>query len=113
MFDFKEIVADEAKLHASLEAADTVPLALSLAQLTGDGEILERLRPHVHGPWDYSERIPPEMKAEVRARLVATLKDYAATGRALPPPPAPELLQSMMALAAGQAIPDEYAPMLL
>ncbi len=113
MIDFKKIVADEATLRAALEAADTVPLALSLVQLTGDGEIIERLRPHVSGPWDYSETIPPELKAEVRERLVATLKDYAASGRALPPPPEPELLRSMMGLAAGQAIPDEYAPMML
>ncbi|MGE0151031.1 MAG: flavin-containing monooxygenase [Reyranellaceae bacterium] len=113
MFDFKEIVADEGRLRAALEAADTVPLALSLAQLTGEGELLERLRPHVSGPWDYSETIPPELKAEVRARLVAALQDYAATGRALPPPPNPELLRAMMALAAGQAIPEEYAPMML
>ncbi|MDF3072362.1 MAG: hapE 3 [Alphaproteobacteria bacterium] len=113
MFDFKEIVSDEATLRAALAVADTVPLALSQAQLAGDGEFLERLRPHVNGPWDYSENIPPELKAETRERLIATLKDYAAAGRALPPPPKPELLQTMMALAAGQAIPDEYAPMLL
>lgn len=113
MVDFSKTVADEAALRAALAAADTVPLALSLVQLTGDGEIIERLRPHVSGPWDYSETIPPALKAEVRERLVAVLKDYAATGRALPPPPAPELLRAMMGLAAGQAIPDEYAPMLL
>lgn len=113
MFDFNIIVADEATLRASLEAADTVPLALAMVQMTGDGEIIERLRPFVSGPWDYSETIPPELKAEVRERMVATLKDYAATGRALPPPPSSELLRSMMGLAAGQAIPDEYVPMML
>lgn len=113
MFDFKALVADEARLRAALEAADAVPLALSQAQLSGDGAFLEKLRPYVNGPWDYSENIPPELKAETRERLIATLKDYAATGRALPPPPAPELLRSMMALAAGQAIPDEYVPMML
>ncbi len=113
MFDFKEIVADEAALRTALEAADTVPLALAYVQLGGDPEIIERLRPHVHGPWDYSESIPPELKAEMRRLLVAQLQDYAASGRELPPPPAPELLRSMMGLAAGQSIPDEYVPMML
>ena len=113
MFDFKEIVADEAMLRASLEAADTVPLALAYVQLGGDAMIVERLRPHVQGPWDYSETIPSELKAEVRERMVSLLRDYAATGRKLPPAPSSDLLRGMMGLAAGQAIPDEYVPMML
>ena len=113
MFDFNRLTADEGVLRALLEVADTVPLALAYVQLGGDAQIVERLRPYVQGPWDYSETIPSELKTEVRERMVSLLRDYAATGRALPPPPSSDLLRSMMGLAAGQAIPDEYVPMML
>lgn len=113
MVDFKKTVADEVLLRDALEAADIVPLAIALVHLTGQPEILDTLQPHVHGPWDYSESIPAELKREVRERLAAALKEYAAADRPEPPAPPPEVLRKMMRLAAGQPIPDEYAPMML
>lgn len=111
--DFKDVVADGATLREGLEAADIVPLAMVLVHLTGDLAVLDAIQPHIHGPWDYSETIPAELKRDIRARLAAALEDHAARGRPLPPLPDAEALRRMMSVAVGQAIPDEYVPMML
>ena len=43
-----------------------VPLAMSLIHLTGDDSVLDELLPYVHGPWDYSEKLPAELKQDLR-----------------------------------------------
>jgi hypothetical protein len=54
-----------------------------------------------------------ELKQQVRDRLVAALKDYAATGRALPPRPPADILQRMMSAGVGQMVPEEFIPLLI
>jgi 4-hydroxyacetophenone monooxygenase len=59
------------------------------------------------------EAVAEALKQKVRDRLVAVLKDYAANGRQLPPPPPAEILQRMMSAGVGQTVPEEYIPLLL
>jgi 4-hydroxyacetophenone monooxygenase len=111
--DFKEMVRDEAQLRAALEQADIVPLLMVLVQLSGETDLLDAAQGATHGPWDYSENLAPELKAQIRQRLVQTLKRYAAEDRDLPLPPSGQLLRQMMSVAAGEPISDEYVPMML
>jgi 4-hydroxyacetophenone monooxygenase len=104
---------DEPALRAALAEADIAPLLMVLVQLSGDLAILDEVAPHIHGAWSFMEVVPEALKQKVRDRLVEVLKDYAATGRPLPPRPPMDLLQRMMSTGVGQTVPEEYIPLLL
>ena len=110
---FAAILEDEGKLDARLADLDTVPLLLVHAHLSGEHAMLERFAPHIRGAWSFEESAPEELKAELRAKLIATLKDYRDAGRPLPPAPPPDLLQKMCDTAVGGRVPPEYMPMVL
>lgn len=88
-----------------------VPLAMSLVHLTGDGGILDAIAPFVHGPWDYSEKLPPELKAELRDRMAIALRRHLRGGERPAEPPA-ELMQRMLCVAVADTVPPEYMPMI-
>ena len=83
--DFRKAVAeavrDEAALRAALAEADIAPMLMVLVQLTGDLDLLEEVAPHIHGPWSFLQSVPEPLQQKLRDRLVATLQDYAASGR--------------------------------
>jgi 4-hydroxyacetophenone monooxygenase len=110
---FETAVQDEAVLRAALADADIAPMLMVLAQLSGDLAILDEVAPHIQGAWSFMESVPEPLKQKVRDRLVAVLKDYAATGRK-PPEDLPEdTLQRMMSAGVGQTVPVDYIPLLV
>jgi 4-hydroxyacetophenone monooxygenase len=110
---FEAAVRDEAALRTALAEADIAPMLMVLAQLSGDLEILDEVAPHIHGAWSFLESVPEELKQRVRDRLVAVLKDYAASGREPPRRIPSEMLQRMMSAGVGQMVPEEYIPLLV
>lgn len=74
---FQRAVADEEQLRAALEASDIAPQLMVLVHLTGETAFLDEVAPHIHGPWNFMENVPPELKAKVRAALVEALQDCA------------------------------------
>lgn len=110
---FEVAVHDEAALRAALAEADIAPMLMVLAQLSGDTAILDEVAPHIHGAWSFLESVPEELKQKVRDRLVATLRDYAVSGREPPRRIPPEMLQKMMSAGVGQMVPEEYIPLLM
>lgn len=110
---FRNAVRDEAVLRAALAEADIAPTLMVLAHLTGDLDILDEVAPHIHGPWSFLEAVPEDLKQKVRDRLVAALKDYAASGREPPRRLPTDLLQRMMSAGVGQTVPEEYIPLLI
>jgi 4-hydroxyacetophenone monooxygenase len=110
---FERAVADEAQLRAALEASDIAPQLMVLVHLTGDTAILDEVAPHIHGPWNFMERVPVELKSKVRAALVEALKDCAEGRRSPAPVPKDDVLRRMMQAGVGQAVPDEYIPLIL
>ncbi len=101
---------DRAALRAALEAADIVPLALALVHLGGDASLLDRVRPHVEGPWDFSQHVPPDLAAEIRARLAHELSQAPSPAH---PMPDEATLVKMMSTAVGETVSGEYVPMML
>jgi len=99
-------------LRGALEAADPATLLLSLVQLTGERHWLDDARPFIRGPMSYQEFMPAELRAKLRDRLAAVLTEMAQTGRSDHPPPDDALLSVMMALAAGEAVSDDYIAMM-
>ncbi|HYZ21361.1 MAG TPA: NAD(P)/FAD-dependent oxidoreductase [Rhodopila sp.] len=106
-------VRDEDALRTALADADIAPMLMVLVQLTGDVGVLKEVAPHIHGAWSFLERVPERLKQMVRDRLVAALKDYAASDRSPPRCPPSDMLQQMMSAGVGQTVPEEYIPLLI
>ncbi len=111
--NLKNLVADKARLADALTAADIVPLLLVYTHLSGDETMLERFRPLIKGAWSFEVEGNAALEAELRDKLIATLEDYAKSGRPLPPTPDQAQLQHMCDVAVGQSVPSEYLPMVL
>ena len=111
--DLTPIAAEADRLEETLAAGDIATLAMVLVQLTGDDSVLDAIAPHIRGPWDYAVKMPEDLQRSIRSRLAAALRDHAATGRILPPPPDASRLQRMMSTVVGQEVSDEYAAMML
>jgi len=99
-------------LRTLIEGADLAPLLMMYVQLSGDRAELARYRPHIRGPWRWMEDAPPALRARLHERS-AELLEAIASGRAqAAPPPAPDLLAEMVNTCVGQAVPDEYLPLI-
>ncbi len=109
----KSLVAEPDLLDARLAQLDPVPLLLVYTHLSHDEDLLQRCRPYIKGAWSFEVEVPQDLQAELRAKVIATLNDYAETGRALPPAPDVATLQRMCDAAVGQHVPSEYMPMVL
>jgi 4-hydroxyacetophenone monooxygenase len=77
-------------------------------QLTGDAAALDEYRPYITGPWSFHEAVPPALKQKLYERLEAFLE----SGRPPAPPPSEALFRTMMAVSVGQAVPEEYVPLI-
>jgi 4-hydroxyacetophenone monooxygenase len=110
---FETTVRDEAALRAALADADIAPMLMVLAQLSGDLTILDEVAPHIQGAWSFMESVPEDLKEKVRDRLVAVLKENAATGREPPSNIPADTLQRMMSAGVGQTVPEAYIPLLV
>ncbi len=108
----RDLLADESQLESRLAELDVQPLLLVYGHLTGDTATLDRFAPYIKGAWGFEETVPEDMKAELRGKLIATFKDYAAAGRPLPPAPSRELLQKMADTAVGAHVPEAYYAMI-
>ena len=111
--NLKNLVADRPRLADALKAADIVPLLLVYTHLSGDETMLDRFRPLIKGAWSFEVESDAVLEAELRDKLIATLEDYAKSGRPLPPAPDKARLQHMCDVAVGQPVPSEYLPMVL
>ena len=109
----KAVVKDRAHLAEALKSADIAPLLMVLVHLGGNPVWLDRIAPHIKGPWSFHEDAPEALKAELRQAVVDILVDYAETGRALPLSPPMELLPRMLDACTGQHVPPEYYPLVL
>ena len=111
--DWKGLVTNERALRRALQEANIVPTLLVLAQLSGDTSLLDEASPYIDGAWPHMERIPASIRERARDRLVEVLRGYARTGSSGVPVTSPQALQHMMSMAVGQAVPDEYVPLLI
>ncbi|MEY4161123.1 MAG: hypothetical protein RLZZ136_1744 [Pseudomonadota bacterium] len=108
----QDLLKEEGLLEERLAELDVQPLLLVYAHLTEDTATLDRFAPYIKGAWGFEETVPEEMKAELRRKLIATFKDYAASNRPLPPAPSRALLGKMVDAAVGAHVPDTYYAMI-
>jgi 4-hydroxyacetophenone monooxygenase len=111
--EIKALVSDRAALLHHLESADTAPLLMVLVHLGGDPAWLDRIAPHIKGPWSFHDETPAALKAELRAAVADVLAEYAHSGRELPVTPPMQLLPQMLDACTGQHVPEEYLPLVL
>ena len=99
-------------LRDQIAAADIAPLLMVYVQLSGDRSALAEYRPYINGPWEWMQSVPQPMKDRLVERTAA-LVEAISEGRAqAAPPPDFDLLAEMTATCVGQAVPDEYLPLL-
>jgi 4-hydroxyacetophenone monooxygenase len=103
---------DDTELRRALEAADPATLLLALVQLTGERHWLEAAKPFIRGPMNYQEFMPEPLRASVRDGLREVLAETERTGTTPHRPADDALLREMMAVAAGEAVPDDYIAMM-
>jgi 4-hydroxyacetophenone monooxygenase len=108
----KELTSDPARLRAALEQADAATLLLVLVQFTGESEWLEKARPYISGPMSYQEKMPPELRQSIRARLFDVLMQHTESSAPLPALPEGDLLREMLSIAAGEPLGEEYLRMM-
>jgi 4-hydroxyacetophenone monooxygenase len=99
--------ADQCRLRQALDAADIVPLLLSLVHLTGREQWLDEVAPHIKGGWSFLAEVPPDLQRRIRDELIETLNAIAA-GRLAPAEISDALLMRMMHTSVGQTVPAEY-----
>jgi 4-hydroxyacetophenone monooxygenase len=111
-FDFS-VFADEPaldkQLREALEESDITPLLLVQAQLSGDRDLLERTRPYIEGGWAYQQKIPTELQAEIRDRLVRTLRSISPDQAARIPDK--EEMSTLVHAGLGRPLSDDYTLM--
>src|SRR5665213_867088 len=76
----RRALSDEVLLRKMLAEADAVPQAILCAQLIGDESVLQKAAPYIDGGWSHMERIPADLRDEIREALISALK-AAAAGR--------------------------------
>jgi 4-hydroxyacetophenone monooxygenase len=103
---------EDAELQRALEAADPATLLLALVQLTGERHWLEAAKPFIRGPMNYQEFMPEPLRASVRDGLREVLAETERTGTTPHRPADDALLREMMAVAAGEAVSDDYIAMM-
>jgi 4-hydroxyacetophenone monooxygenase len=110
--DPKTFLSNPALLDEALAGGDIAPLLMVLVHLSGEAEWLDRLAPHIKGPWNFHEAAPDELRAALRVRLRDVLLDYAQSGRPLPAEPPAHLLHRMLSVGVGAEVPAEYLPLI-
>lgn len=108
----KAAAADPDALRQGIAGADIIPLLMSYVQLTGNTEYLDKVRPHIQGPWNYQQFIPDELKDQIRASLVATIEAMAKGDQVAHEKPSAERMKLLMETAVGQPVPDFYEPVI-
>ena len=61
--DPKTFLDNPALLDEALAGGDIAPLLMVLVHLTGEAEWLDRLAPHIKGPWNFHEAAPDALRA--------------------------------------------------
>ncbi|MFV8819512.1 NAD(P)-binding domain-containing protein [Haliea sp. E17] len=102
--------ADPVALRKNVAGAHIVPLLMSYVHLTGDKSYLDKVRPYVHGGWDYQQDIPQELQAQIRSGLVEAIEGLAERGGVVHQDPPTAELKAMMNAACGAEVPDMYVP---
>lgn len=104
-------LADDAELLAALDAADLPTLLMTYAHLSRDEEMVSEFAPHIHS-LDSGKvtNIPDDLAKRLRQRMHAVLTT---SGAATTGVPGPQLLQKIMSVGVGDAVSEEFIPLLL
>src|SRR5665213_315685 len=106
-------LGDEARLRSALLQADIVPQLLLVGQLSGDDALLERAAPFITGGWSFLNTIPEALRAEIRDRLVAGLRDLADGRAGVVTRPSPSRFRQLISYGVGEKLPELYAEAML
>ena len=107
-----ETTEESAELRRALEAADPATLLLALVQLTGERHWLEAAKPFIRGPMNYQEFMPAHFGQRSATGSPRCWRRSRALERRRRGRPTTRCLREMMAIATGEAVPDDYIAMM-
>lgn len=106
---------DEQRLRRAVRAANLPTLAMVTFQLTGDPRWLDEpyrpMRSSGLGPND-SGGLSTTAAAELRAAAVEAITKWSRGAAPAVPDPDPDLLRQMLSISMGEAVPEEYEPLM-
>ena len=101
---------DTAELRAALAEANVPTLLMSYVHMTHDAAMLDVFQNYIRPPYSTpATQIPDEYIEDLRAKLLEVLTT---TGKAINEPPSDALMHRMMAVGVGEAVADEFVPLL-
>jgi len=102
-------ITDHAQLRTAIEQSDPAILLMVLTHFTRDESFLDQFTPYITSIFDLPKAMPDALAGELRERLFAVLTQD-------PPPadttPDEALMRRMLSVAVGEAVGDEFVPML-
>ena len=108
------ITENDAFLAEALKHANVPTLMMSIVHMTGDMGLLDGpIKPKRTVNGDYESSLSDEDKTKVRAHALEVLKAYRERGCTLPPPLSEQQIHAMMSFLVGEAVPQEYVPMMM
>lgn len=102
---------DDKTLVRHIKSADIVPLALSLAQISGDLTLLERVRPFIRGPWAHQAKVPDDLQREICDGAAKAYRQIEAGGTPKLTELDDAILQNMLSVAVGEEVAQDYVAM--
>jgi len=111
--ELQALLSDREALRAALSVADVAPMLMVLTHLGGDPAWLDRIAPHLTGPWSYHDTTPADLKQELVNALIDILQKHADSGQPFEKTPPAALLPKMLSTCTGQVVPPEYLPVAL
>lgn len=104
-------LADGPELRQALAEANVQTLLASYVHLTHDAAMLERFAEYIRPPYSIpGTEIPDSLTAELRAELLAVLTGVTEVRTERAPA---SLLQRIMSVTVGEAVEDEFVPLVL
>src|SRR6185369_12959648 len=96
------------QLRAVIAALDVPTALMTLIHLTRDEAFLDRFQPHLRSPMEGPSEIPPQLDAELRARLFDVLTSDAPIHTE---PLSNNLFMKMASIGVGEPVTEEFVPL--
>ena len=114
MYDLFNSVKNPKWLYNTFYEADIVTLALTLSYLTEDSSYLNKIQKYIKGPFDYSAKVPDEIKDEIIRKVINFLNKNINNNNKLNNNINNnyKLIKQIMNVGVGDIVADEYVPMM-
>ncbi|MDX1581351.1 MAG: NAD(P)/FAD-dependent oxidoreductase, partial [Alphaproteobacteria bacterium] len=111
--EVEPITADDETIRSALRDANMHALMASIVHLSGSTDILHgEIKPVTAPLSDSEDGLSEDQREVIREEAFEAIREYRDRGCTLPPLPARETIQEMIAFVTGMPVPEGYMPVL-